>query len=95
MLRNSQEIKVIQDWQWVIWDRLGDCIFTASVTGTIAHEKFEQRPRLERRLIQNVFGKPVHAPDDGELEILNCNDCDGYHIRLRCKICSKEFIAEI
>jgi hypothetical protein len=90
---NKDEIKVIEDWRFVFWDLKNDVEFTGAITGT----PWQPIPPVEKRLIQNVYGKIVHVPDDGELELVFDGDasCNPYQVRMRCKTCGKTFCADV
>lgn len=90
MYKNKDEIKVVEDWEVVLWDMENDVEYLGASSGTPWHPL----PHLERRRIQRIRGKIVHIPDNGELEILP-RDCVPFHVWLRCKKCGKEFLAEI
>jgi len=86
--RNSEEIKVIEDWRFVWWDLDRGVEYFGAITGT--------HPKLEWRYIQNIYGKIVHLPDGGDLELLYRDEtCDEFQVRLRCKTCGKTFYADI
>lgn len=83
--KNDTEIKRVEDWRFVWWNLDADTEYTQAVTGT--------HPRLEWRHIQNIYGKVVHIPDNGELEVVG-GECGYMQARLRCKACGKEFCAD-
>jgi hypothetical protein len=87
--RNSHEIKVVEDWRWVWWDKVEDREYFGSATGTVINH-------VERRHIQNIYGRIAHIPDDGKLQLVfDSEDCGEYQVRLRCLTCGKEFCADI
>ena len=85
MYTNKDEIKIVEDWHIEMVDMKTGMPVTHFPTGTGV--------RMEKRRIQNIYGKPVHIPDDGELEVIS-GDCGSLQVRLRCRVCGKEFCAD-
>jgi hypothetical protein len=82
--RNPNEIKTERVFYHVWWDLQKDRVYVP-ITGTI--------PPLERRWIQDAYGRIVHLPDSGELLIVD-GECGYLQVRLKCQICGKEFCAD-
>jgi hypothetical protein len=51
-------------------------------------------PRLERRVIQNIYGKPVHKACGGNLDVSRHDTCtEGF--TMVCLKCGKEICADV
>ena len=84
----SPEIEIVEDWQEVWWNMETDTLFYGAITGT----PWQPLPTLERRRIQNIYGKPVHKGCGGSLQVARIDNCtEGYTIE--CLRCGKEFCA--
>lgn len=90
MYKNTDEIKVVEVWEFVLWDMAADAEYLGASSGT----PWQPLPYLQRRRIQRIHGRVAHIPDGGELEILS-KDSKPFTVWLRCKMCGKEFLAEI
>lgn len=86
--RNPDEMKTIPHWRWAWWDVEHGVEFRQSVTGT--------HPKLSAVYIEDVYGKQVHIPDDGDLEmVFDGDDLPEFTVKMRCKKCEKIFLAWI
>ena len=94
-MSKNDEIKIVEDWRVVWWDRQEDVEFLNSVTGAIVHEMLGNRPRLEQRRVQNIFGREVHVLDGGLIEtrwITTWEGSKAYSTFWKeCSLCHKKF----
>jgi len=89
----SDEIEIVEYWREVWWNIETDAEWIGAVTGT-PWMPLSAYPTLERRRIQEIYGRPVHKNCGGNLEVARVDNCtEGF--TLECLKCGKRFCANV
>lgn len=92
MTYRSDEIEIVESWREVWWDLVHDKEFITAVTGTLGRVM----PPVEKRRIQDAYGKRVHKGCGGEVALHPDNpDVGVYRAIMVCAKCHKEIVVEI
>lgn len=95
MTWRSPEIEVIEHWRDVWWNLETDTEFTQAVTGT-PWMPLSAYPKLERRRIEDIYGKAVHKGCGGEFEVTGEEiPCEKNQFVIRCLKCGKYICANM